>query len=136
MDLSAVQWDWGLGAAAGLRSRPVGVVMPAERDWSDTAAAWSLRAQDSAARYARGEGGRNLGAVARVVEVQGAGAIWAPPVVMQGVAFVLGQLQGSRHAWGRQAVRSVGRQRVGELRPASLLPTPRTILVLIGRSRA
>ena len=62
--------------------------------------------------------------------------MWALPVVMQGVAFVFGQLQGSRHAWGRQAVRSVGRQRVGELRPASLLPTPRTILVLTGRSRA
>ena len=50
VDLSAVHWDWGLGGAAGLCSRPVEVVMPAERDWSDAAAEWSLRAQDSAAR--------------------------------------------------------------------------------------
>ena len=50
VDLSRVRWDWGLGAAAGLCSEPVEVVMPTERDWSDAAAEWSLRAQESAAR--------------------------------------------------------------------------------------
>ena len=45
-DLSqALRWDCGLGAAGGLASTPVAVVLPEERDWAAAAGEWSLRAQ-------------------------------------------------------------------------------------------
>ena len=45
-DLSqALRWDCGLGAARGMASTPVAVVLPEERDWAAAAGEWSLRAQ-------------------------------------------------------------------------------------------